>query len=108
MSRKRIPAMDPDSRENQLASLAIDLAERKLRDGTASNQLIIHYLKAVSSKERIEKEKLEIEKELMAAKREAIKAAERQDLMYKEAINAMRSYSGQNSIDDEDDDEYDY
>lgn len=107
MPGKRIPAMDPDARENQLASLAIDLAEKKLRDGTASNQLIIHYLKAVSSKERIEKEKLEIEKELMAAKREAIKAAERQDLMYKEAIDAMRSYSGGGGPDD-DDDEYEY
>lgn len=106
MSGKRIPATDPIARENQLAALAIDLAEKKLRDGTASNQLIIHYLKAVSSKEAIEKEKLELEKQLLEAKREAIKAAKDNDIDYKNAIRAMRSYSGLDEEDEDRDDDY--
>lgn len=106
MSRKRIPATDPIARENQMAALAMDLAEKKLRDGTASNQLIIHYLKAVSSKEVIEKEKLELEKQLLEAKREAIKASETRDVDYKNAIKAMRSYSGLDEEDEDRDDDY--
>ena len=79
-----LPALDPESRENQLISLAVNLAEEKLRDGTASNQLIVHYLKLGSTKERLEKEKLEKENELLKAKTEAIKAYARYSGHYEE------------------------
>ena len=57
--RRMRPALTPEARENQLVSLAVDLAEQQLRDGTASSQVITHYLKLGSTKERLEKEKLE-------------------------------------------------
>ena len=60
-SRKRRPALSPEARENQLISLAVDLAEKQLQEGTASSQVITHYLKLGSTKERLEKEKLEEE-----------------------------------------------
>lgn len=88
------PALDPESRENQLISLAVNLAEEKLRDGTASNQLIVHYLKLGSTKERLEKEKLEKENELLKAKTEALESAKRSDELYAEAIKAITRYSG--------------
>jgi len=88
------PALDPESRENQMISLAINLAEQKLRDGTASNQLIVHYLRLGSTKERLEKEKLEVEAELLKAKKEAIESQERSDKLYADAIIAIRHYSG--------------
>jgi hypothetical protein len=60
--KKRPPAATPEARENQLAALAYDLAEKQLREGTASSQVVTHFLKAVSTRERVEKEILEITK----------------------------------------------
>lgn len=91
---KSLPALDPESRENQLISLAVNLAEEKLRDGTASNQLIVHYLKLGSTKERLEKEKLEAENKLLKAKTETLESSKRSEELYAEAIKAITHYSG--------------
>lgn len=91
------PALTPESRENQLISLAINLAEKQLLEGTASSQVITHYLKLGSTKERLEKEKLEKENELLRAKTEALQSAKHVEELYAEAIQAMRSYSGQDA-----------
>ena len=80
------------------------MAEKQLQEGTASSQVITHYLKLGSTKERIEKEILEKQKELISAKTEAIRSAEKIEKLYSEAISAMRKYSGQGA--DENDDEY--
>lgn len=101
--RRRPPATTPEARENQLISLAVDLAEKQLSDGTASSQVISHFLKLGSTKERIEKDILMKQKELIEAKTEAIQSAKRVEELYKNALNAMRSYSGQEREDDYDD-----
>lgn len=88
------PAASPEERENQLIALATDLAERQLIEGTAKSQVIVHYLKLGSTKERLEKEILEQQKELMAAKTEAIQSAKRVEELYANAMSAMRRYSG--------------
>ena len=75
-SRMMRPALTPEARENQLVSLAVDLAEKQLREGTASSQVITHYLKLGSTKERIEKEILEKQKELIEAKTQNLKSIE--------------------------------
>lgn len=94
-SNKKIrPALTPEARENQLIYLATELAEQQLKDGTASSQVITHYLKLGSSKEKIEKEILEKQKELITAKTEALQSAKRIEELYANAINAMKSYSG--------------
>ncbi|MBR2248055.1 MAG: hypothetical protein IJ880_13720 [Bacilli bacterium] len=87
--------MTPEAREQQLVSLAIDLAEKQLREGTASSQVITHYLKLGSSKEKLEKEILQEQKKLVVAKTSAIESQERIDELYAEAIKAMRTYNGQ-------------
>ena len=69
------PALTPESRENQLVSLAINLAEKQLREGTASSQVITHYLKLGSTQAKLEQEKLKQENELLKAKTETIKSA---------------------------------
>ena len=94
------PALTPEARENQLVSLAVDLAEKQLLEGTASSQVITHYLKLGSTKERIEKEILEQQKELIAAKTKSLKSAERMEELYANAINAMRRYGGQGDSDE--------
>ena len=91
------PALTPEARENQLISLATDLAEKQLQEGTASSQVITHYLKLGSTKERLEKEKLIEENKLLRAKTAAVESAERVEKLYAEAISAMKRYSGHGS-----------
>ena len=99
------PALTPEARENQLIYLATELAEQQLRDGTASSQVITHYLKLGSSKEKIEREILEKQKDLITAKTEALQSAKHIEELYANAISAMKSYSGQGESQD-DEDEY--
>ena len=103
-SRKIRPALTPEARENQMIALAVDLAEKQLLDVTASSQVITHYLKLGSTKERIEKEILEKQKELIDAKTENLRSIKRSEELMEEAIAAMRRYGGhsQESYDGED------
>ena len=103
-SPRRPPATTPEARENQMVSLAIDLAEKQLAEGTASSQVITHFLKLGSIKERKELTLLEQEIELKKAKTESIQSAKRIEELYINALNAMRTYSG-NKRGDEDEDE---
>lgn len=99
-SRMMRPALNPEARENQMISLAVDLAERQIRDGTASAAVITHYLKLASMRERLEREKLIEEIKLQRAKTEALESAKRVEELYADAINAMRKYSGHGDPDD--------
>lgn len=92
--RKRPPATTPEGRENQMIALAMDLVEKRLINGSASSQETTHFLKLGSTKERIEKEILEKQKDLIVAKTESIQSAKRIEELYINALNAMRSYSG--------------
>lgn len=100
-ARKMRPALTPEARENQMISLAVDLAEKQLMEGTASAQVITHYLKLGATTARLEKEKLERENELLKAKTKALESAERVEELYTNAINAMRNYSGYGGEDTE-------
>lgn len=88
------PATTPEARENQLISLATNLAEQQLREGTASSQVITHYLKLGSTKNQLELEKLKRENELLRAKTESIESAKRVEELYSKAIDAIKLYSG--------------
>lgn len=103
-TKKKIrPALTPEARENQLVYLATELAEQQLRDGTASSQVITHFLKLGSSKEKIEQEILVEQKQLLVAKTEALQSSKRIEELYSNAITAMKSYSGHGeSYDDTD------
>lgn len=101
-SAKRVsrPALTPEAKENEMISLAMDEAEKRLRDGTASNQLIVHFLKLGSTKERIEKDILERQKDLIEAKTQNLKAADRSEELYANALAAFRGYSGADNSDE--------
>lgn len=103
--RTRRPATTPEGRENQLISLAVDLAERQLQEGSASSQVISHYRKLGSSREKLEQERLNRENELLGAKAEALASQKRIEDLYSSALNAMRSYAGQPPIEADDDDD---
>ena len=83
-----------------MISLAVDLAERQLQEGTASSQVITHYLKLGSMRERLEREKLEEENKLLKARTEQIQSMKRIEELYEEAIKAMRNYGGQGDQDE--------
>lgn len=99
--RKRRPAHTEQGREDQLVSLAVDLAEKQMIDGTASSQLITHFLKLGSSREKLEQERLRGENELLKAKVEQMASAKRIEELYAEALNAMKSYAGQEPLEED-------
>lgn len=88
------PAESREARENQLISLAEDLAEKQIRRGTASSQVITHYLKLGTTKASLENEKIKRENELLRAKVESLQSQQRSEELYEQAIAAMRKYSG--------------
>lgn len=88
------PALTREGRENQLIDLTIDQVEKQLREGTASSQVLVHYLKLASTREKREKEKMEAEIELLRAKRDAARAEVERGELYKKAVEAMRRYQG--------------
>lgn len=92
--RKRRPATTPEARENQIISLAFDLIEQRLIDGTATSQETTTIAKLGSEKARLEKEILKTQKELMEAKKEMLESAKRTEELYAHALEAMRHYSG--------------
>ena len=104
--RNRRPATTEENRENQLVSLAADLAEKQLLEGTASSQVITHYLKLGSTRERLEQERLRRENELLNSKVEMLASAKRVEELYAEALNAMRSYAGR-ELERYDEEDYD-
>lgn len=101
---KRPPATTPEARENQLIAQAVDLAEKQIQEGVASSQVISHFLKLGSSREKLEQLRIEKENTLLDAKREMLESAKRVEELYADAITAMRSYSGQDDQMDPHDD----
>jgi len=93
-NKKQQPARTPQGRENQLVALATELAEKQMRDGSASSQVITHYLKLGSMKDQIEKDILVEKKKLITAQTAAIQSGKNVEELYKNAISAMRKYSG--------------
>ncbi len=106
-SKPMRPALNPEMREQQLISLAVDLVEQRLRDGTASAQETVHFLKLASQKAKYDTERAALENELIKAKTQAIHDAADMKTLYKDAIEAMKRYSGNAGSSYEEEDEYD-
>lgn len=90
----RSPARTPEERENQLIDAAVNLAETQLRSGEASAQVITHYLKLGSSRERLEQQRLKNEVALLETKREHMESEMRTEALIADALRAMQMYSG--------------
>lgn len=101
LERRGAPASSPEARENQLIALAEARAEEQLRNGTASSQVICHYLKLGSMREKLEREKLESEVEVLRAKKEAYDSSKRIEELYSEAMKAVLSYRGVSNGEDD-------
>ena len=101
------PAMSVEAHDNRMISLASKCAEKQLRDGTASSQIICHYLKMGSAKEKLAIEREKAELELIKAKTKSIQSQEHMDILFSKAIKAMSMYKGDTIGDGEDEDEED-
>lgn len=88
------PAITPEGREAMMIDLAMDSAEKQMREGTASSQVISHFLKLGTERARLEREQIELQNQLLVARTEEIKAAKNIDKLYKDAIEAMKKYGG--------------
>lgn len=93
-ARRRKPARTPEAREGEMVALAHDLAEEQIRGGTASSQVITHFLKLGSSREQLEQERLAHENELLQVKIQQIESQARVEELYMQALQAMQTYSG--------------
>lgn len=99
--RRRPTARTPEAREQQLIAKSVDLVERQIDEGTVSAQVLTHYLKLATKKEQLERRKLELQNDLLIAQAESYATQARTEEMYKSALNAMRTYSGQDVEEDE-------
>lgn len=95
------PATNPKDREDELINLAVSLAEKQLRDGTASTQVIVHYLKLGSTRGMLEQEMLENKTKMIKAQTESIESSKRVEELYKNALDAMQIYGGISSKEDD-------
>lgn len=93
-TRKQAPAKSKEARQQQLENLAMNLAEEKLRDGTASSQIICHFLSLTTAKSELEQEKLKADTQLQKAKVEALDSQRKSEELYAKAIAAMKRYQG--------------
>lgn len=106
MPRSKVHSMEPEERENQMILLAMNEVEDRIKNHTATSQELTHFLKLATVRERLEKKKLEVETELLAAKVELAKSQKRYDELVENALGAMKKYNG---YDDEDYDlDYEY
>lgn len=103
VKRRQAPGKTIESRENQIIRLAYDLAEKRIRSGSATSQEVTHFLKMGSSQARLERVKLENENKLLTAKTEAIESQKKIEELYEKAIRSMAIYQGREVSDDEDD-----
>lgn len=99
-TRKTRPALDSENRMQQMVSKALDLAEEQLDNGTASSQVITHFLKYGTEKAKLEAEQIKYQNELLKAKTELAKSQKTSEEMFTKAVEAMRKYSGNGDAED--------
>lgn len=100
---KRRRPISPEARESQMISKAMDLAEKQLEEGTASSQVITHFLKLATAKAELEKEKLRIENKKTEAQIKSIESGDEMKVLYEKAIKAMKNYAGYGEPDEYED-----
>lgn len=95
VEHKSKPAATPEGQETLMTARAMQLAARQIEEGTVSAQVLTHFLKLGTAREQLERDRLRHENELLKRKAEAMESAKEVAILYKDALNAMREYSGQ-------------
>lgn len=106
MPKKQEPAKTVEGRENQLINLAVNLAEEKLKNGTASSQIICTLLNLATTKARLELEKIRSDVQVAEARVKQIQDQETSKDLYAQALQAFRSYQGASMEEDYEDEDF--
>lgn len=101
--RERPKARTPEERENQLVSLAFDVAEKQMLEGTVSATVMVHWLKLGTARSKLEEEKLRKENILLEARANDLGSSKEAEARYAEAVRAIRSYQGMEPEEDDED-----
>lgn len=104
--RRGAPATSPEARELQMVNLAFDEAERQIMEGKASSQVLTHFLKLGSEREKLEREKLRLEAQHLQIKSEQLAQGARMEELYEKAISAFHEYSGKEPGEEDAEDDY--
>ena len=88
------PASSDEERTLQMASLAMDLAEKRLREGRASSAEILYFVKQGSEEARLERAKLAEDVKLIQARVADIERSKNTEELYAKAISAFQEYQG--------------
>lgn len=99
--RRRPPAATPELREQEMVALAFDLVEKKLRNGTATSQETVHFLKLGSENAKLERERMRRENILLEARTENLNKSDRMEELMGKAVKAFKGYRGEEEPDDE-------
>lgn len=91
----RPPARTPEGREMKITSAIYDLVEEQIRDKTVSSQVMTHFLKESTERAKLERQKLQLEAELLKKRAEAADSAANMEALYSEAIKALQTYRGE-------------
>lgn len=93
-SRKPRTFKTKEAREQYLQNLAMEVAEEKMLNGTASSQIICHFLNLATQKAELEREKVKADVELQKAKVDALESQKTSEELYGQVINALKKYKG--------------
>lgn len=93
--RKRAPARTPEDRENQLMAAAVDLVEKQIAEGTVSSQVLSHYIRMSSTRNRLEEQKLRYETERLRVQNENEVLAREREEDYAKVLQALQAYRGE-------------
>lgn len=93
MTKKKVPAHSREQQENRLVAHAMDAAEKRFDEGTASSQLIVHYLKLGTVREKLQLERMQNENLLLQAKIKAIEATQQKDVIFESVLSALKKYN---------------
>lgn len=102
--RRRSPAKTPEERESMLIAMSLSRIEQQIADGTVSSQVLTHFAKLGSSRERLEQERLRNENEVLRKKVQTMEAAVDVKNLMEDALAAFKGYSGQPFYDEDADD----
>lgn len=102
---RRSRARTLEAREQEITNQAYDLAEKQIREGTASSQVVTHFLKMGSTRELVEQERIRGQIEVDRVKAEQLEGQKRIEELYANAIEAFGRYSPSTSPPDSELDE---
>lgn len=95
------PAASAEERENMLISLAYNLVEKRLLDGSASSQEVVTILRMGTMRERLERDNLSKKNELLTAQTEVARSQKNAEAAAERAIEAIMRYRGGSSVDED-------